>query len=102
MIPPSSLIGSGIQMRQVADNLSLFKFTDELQSRLEELLAKHKAGLLTPDEAAEYAGLAELDDIFTFVNSQLVAIAKWFPAKQKELLENELVTAANTVTTQNF
>ncbi|MEP0789927.1 hypothetical protein NDI42_12640 [Funiculus sociatus GB2-C1] len=41
IINPSSLVSKGIQISQV-DNLNLFKFTDELQSRMEELLQKKR------------------------------------------------------------
>jgi hypothetical protein len=37
------------------------------------LLEKRKAGLLTPEEEAEYAGIAELERIVTFVNAKLIA-----------------------------
>lgn len=74
MVPPSFLM-HGIRISQV-ENLTIFKLTDELQSRMEELLEKHKSGLLTPDEDAEYAGIAELDKIFTLVNAQLIAQQK--------------------------
>lgn len=75
MVPPSFLMHSGIRISQV-ENLTLFKFTDELQSRMEELLEKHKTGLLKPDEETEYAGISELDRIFTWVNAQLIAQQK--------------------------
>jgi len=49
MIPaisrPSTLLGR-IKVEKV-DKFNLFKFTDELQKRMEELLAKKKADLLT-------------------------------------------------------
>ena len=60
IVNPSSLVSKGIQISQV-DNLNLFKFTDELQSRMEELLEKKKADLLTPEEVAELAAILELD-----------------------------------------
>lgn len=101
MVRPSSLISSGLRMEQVDSNLSFFKFTDELQSRMEELLDKHKAGLLTADEEAEYAGIAELDRIFTLVNSQLAAQAKWSPTKLEDLYDDELDSYANTATHLN-
>jgi hypothetical protein len=101
MVRPSSFIGSGLQMEQVNTNLSFFKFTDELQSRLEDLLEKSKAGLLTPDEEAELAGISDLSQIFTFINSQLAAQAKWFPAEPEDLYDDEPDPYVNTATPQN-
>ncbi|WP_373525178.1 hypothetical protein [Nostoc sp.] len=72
MIEPSSWLRSGITIEKV-DNVNLAKFTDELHTRLEELLEKRKAELLTPEEEAEYAGIAELERILTFVNAKLIA-----------------------------
>lgn len=72
MVQPSSWVESGITVQKVR-NLSLFKFTDELQARLEELLALHKAGSLNPEQEAELAGITELDRIFTMLNARLIA-----------------------------
>lgn len=101
MVRPSSFIGSGLQMKQVNSNLSFFKFTDELQSRLEDLLEKSKAGVLTPDEAAELAGISDLSQIFTFINSQLAAQAKWSPTESEDLYDDEPDPYVNTATPQN-
>lgn len=68
---PSSLIGS-IKLEQV-DRHSLFKFTDDLQLRMEQLLLNKKADNLTPDELAELEAIGELDQIFTHINAMLVA-----------------------------
>ncbi len=72
MIEPSSWLRSGIKVEKV-DNVNLVKFTDELHCRLEELLQKRKAGRLTPEEEAEYAGISELERILTLVNAVLIA-----------------------------
>lgn len=45
MIEPSSWLRSGITIEQI-DQVNLVKFTPELQTRLEELLDKHKSGSL--------------------------------------------------------
>jgi hypothetical protein len=74
VITPQSLLETGIKVEKV-DNLRLFKFTDELQSRLEDLLEKNKTGSLAPDEAAELDAVGELDRIFTYLNSLLAAQA---------------------------
>jgi hypothetical protein len=84
MVQPSSLISSGVKMSEFGD-IYLFKFTDELQSRFEELLAKKKADLLTPEEEAEYVGISELQRIFTLINAQIAAKSKWCPNKLEEL-----------------
>lgn len=72
MISPQSLLETGIKVEKV-DNLRLFKFTDELQSRLEDLLENNKTGLLTLEEEAELNAIGELDRIFTYLNSLLIA-----------------------------
>ncbi len=68
---PSSLIGN-IKLEKV-DQHALFKFTDDLQSRMEQLLERKKADLLTPNEVAELETIGELDRIFTHINAMLVA-----------------------------
>ena len=72
MIEPSSWLRSGIRVEKV-DNVNLVKLTDELHSRLEELLLKRRDGRITPSEEAEYAGVFELERILTFVNAKLIA-----------------------------
>ncbi|VXD15059.1 conserved hypothetical protein [Planktothrix serta PCC 8927] len=72
MISPQSLLETGIKVEKV-DSLRLFKFTDDLQSNLEDLLEKNKTGSLTLEEEAELNAIGELDRIFTYLNSLLVA-----------------------------
>lgn len=72
MVQPSFWVESGIQMSKVK-NLYLFKFSDELQSRLDELSEKKKAELLTSEEEAELAGILELDRIITLLNAKIIA-----------------------------
>jgi hypothetical protein len=72
VISPQSLLETGIKVEKV-DHLRLFKFTDELQSHLEDLLEKNKTGSLTLEEEAELNAIGELDRIFTYLNSLLVA-----------------------------
>ncbi|MBD2770619.1 hypothetical protein [Iningainema tapete] len=72
MVQPSSWVESGIKISKVR-NLNLFKFADELQSRLEELSEKKKAGILASSEEAELAGILELDRIFTLLNAKIIA-----------------------------
>ncbi|BAU11106.1 hypothetical protein LEP3755_15990 [Leptolyngbya sp. NIES-3755] len=72
MIEPSSWLRSGITIEQV-DDVNLVKFTADLHLRLEELLEQKKAGTLTAEEEAEYAGISELERIMSFVNAKLIA-----------------------------
>lgn len=72
MVQPSSWVESGITIQKV-QGLNLFKFTDELQARLEVLIEQKKAEDLTPEDEAELAGLAELDRIFTLMNARIIA-----------------------------
>lgn len=75
MIPaisrPSTLLGR-IKVEKV-DKFNLFKFNDELQKRMEELLDRKKADLLTSEEFIELEAIGELDRIFTHINAMLVA-----------------------------
>ncbi len=68
VIKPSSWLTEGIRIERV-NNLNLFKFTEELGLRMQELLDKKKADLLTPEEAAELEAIGELDTIFSYINA---------------------------------
>ena len=68
---PSSLIHE-ITLESVGA-LSIFKFSDRLQDRMELLLEKKKADTLTLDEITELASIGELDRIFTHINAMMVA-----------------------------
>ncbi|GAA6614706.1 hypothetical protein [Scytonema sp. NUACC26] len=72
VIKPSSWLTSGIRVEKV-NNLNLFKFTEELGSRMQELLDRKKADLLTPEEAAELEAIGELDTIFSYINATIVS-----------------------------
>jgi hypothetical protein len=72
MVQPSSWVESGIQISKVRD-LYLFKFTPELQSRLDKLTEKKKADMLILEEEAELTGILELDRIFTLLNAKVIA-----------------------------
>jgi hypothetical protein len=72
MVQPSSWIEGGIEIQKIR-GLNLFKFTDELQLQLETLLERQKSSLLTPEEAAELAGMTELDRILTLMNAHIIA-----------------------------
>lgn len=83
MVQPSVLMSSGIKMSEFG-NIYLFRFNDDLQSRFEELLEKRKTNQLTPEEAAEYAGISELQQIFTLINAQLATKSKWCPIQLED------------------
>lgn len=68
VIKPSSWLMSGIRVEKV-HNLNLFKFTEELGLRMQELLDKKKADTLTPEETAELEAIGELDTIFSYINA---------------------------------
>lgn len=68
---PSSFIHE-IQLEKVGD-WNLFKFSESLQLRMENLLEQKKADQITPDEIAELDAIGELDRIFTHINAMLAA-----------------------------
>ena len=68
---PSSLMHE-IQLEKVGD-WNLFKFSEALQLRMENLLEKKKADQLTLDEIPELDTIGELDRIFTHINAMLAA-----------------------------
>ena len=61
-------------MQQI-NNLTLFKFTDELGDRLQTLLDQKKAGTLTSDQALELEAIGELDEIFSYINAVMTTRA---------------------------
>ena len=75
MVKPSSWIEKGIKLLPVRENY-LFKFTEELQCRLEELRELEKNSQLNSQETAELAGILELNEIFTLLNARIVAESK--------------------------
>lgn len=68
---PSSLIHE-IKLEKV-DNWHLFKFSESLQLRMEDLLERKKAGMLTLEEITELDSIGELDRIFTHINAMIAA-----------------------------
>lgn len=76
MVRPSSFVASGLTLKEFG-NIHLFKFNDDLHERKSNLLEKKKASLLTTEEEAEYAGILDLERIFTLINAQLATKAKW-------------------------
>ncbi|TBR57772.1 hypothetical protein B4U84_17535 [Westiellopsis prolifica IICB1] len=100
MVQPSFFMRSGVRMSLFGD-VYIFKFTNELQSRFEELLGKNKQDLLTKEERAELDGISELSRIFTFINAQLATQAKWCPTQLENLYDDEPDSSANIATPQN-
>ncbi|RAM48659.1 MAG: hypothetical protein C6Y22_26815 [Hapalosiphonaceae cyanobacterium JJU2] len=94
MVQPSFFMRSGVRMSLFGD-VYIFKFTDELQSRFEELLGKNKQDLLAKEERAELDGISELSRIFTFINAQLAAQAKWCPTQRENLYDDEPDSSAS-------
>jgi arginine decarboxylase-like protein len=64
---PSSLIHD-IRSEKIAGVL-LFKFSDSLQHRIEELLEKMKQDKLTLEESSELEAIEELDRTFMYINA---------------------------------
>jgi hypothetical protein len=72
LLKPSTLIPKGLRVQQV-NNLTLFKFTDELGERMQTLLDQKKADALTPEETLELEAIGELDEIFSYINAVMAA-----------------------------
>ncbi|NER19335.1 MAG: hypothetical protein F6J86_02050 [Symploca sp. SIO1B1] len=72
LIKPSTILPKGLRIQQV-NNLFLFKFTDELGNRMQELLDKKKADTITSDEIIELETIGELDNIFSYINAVIAA-----------------------------
>jgi hypothetical protein len=72
MVKPSSWVTTDIRMEKVR-NLNLYKFSETLQSRLDDLNDRLKSNQLDDGERAELAGILDLDQIFTFLNAQIIA-----------------------------
>jgi hypothetical protein len=72
LLKPSSLIPKGLRVEQV-NNMTLFKFTEELGDRLQTLLDRKKADTLTPEELIEIKVIGELDEIFSYINAEIAA-----------------------------
>lgn len=72
LINPPNLIETGITV-ETQNNLRFFKFTEPLQTRLETLLDKNATATLTEDEQTELDAIGELDRLFTYLNSLLIA-----------------------------
>jgi hypothetical protein len=74
LLKPSTFIPKGLRVQQI-NNLTLFKFTDELGDRLQALLDQKKADTLTSEEALELEAIGELDEIFSYINAVMTTRA---------------------------
>ena len=68
LLKPSIFIPNGIHLEQI-NNLTLFKFTEELGDRLQDLLDRKKADSLSAEELIELAAIGELDEILSYINA---------------------------------
>ena len=72
MIQPSSWIEKDITIQQIR-GVKLFKVTDGLQIRFEELIDLYKDQQLSKEQTAELKGLQELDRVLTLLNAKAIA-----------------------------
>ncbi|MBW4621148.1 MAG: hypothetical protein KME17_17540 [Cyanosarcina radialis HA8281-LM2] len=75
LLKPSTLIPKGMRVEQI-DRLSLFKSTDELGDRMQTLLDRKKADILTPEEIIELEAIGELDEIFSYINAAIATVKR--------------------------
>lgn len=72
LLSPSTILPEGICVQR-NDDLTLFKFTEKLGDRLQELLDKKKADTINPDEMLELETIGELDNILSYINAVMAA-----------------------------
>ena len=68
---PSTLLHE-IRIERV-NQWNLFKFSDSLQDRMEDLLERRKDDALSLTEVGELDSIGELDRIFTHINAMIAA-----------------------------
>ena len=68
LLRPSAILPEGIRIQKI-DNLTLFKFTEQLGDRLQTLLDQKKADSLSAEELLELETIGELDNIFSYINA---------------------------------
>ncbi len=73
-ISPSTLLDESICVEDI-EGLRLFKFTEALQTKLEELLKKNELNALSSEEADDLDSINELERFFTYLNARLIAPA---------------------------
>ena len=72
MVQPSSWVSTDIRLEKVRGRY-LYKFSDVLKMRLHDLNERLKDDRISEEERAELAGILDLDQIFTYLNAQLIA-----------------------------
>ncbi|MCC5662430.1 hypothetical protein LC653_00395 [Nostoc sp. CHAB 5784] len=70
VVKPSFWLENGVLIEKV-NHLNLFKFTDELHARMQELVDGKNADSLTPEETAELEAIGELIVIVTYMNGMI-------------------------------
>lgn len=100
MVEPSHWLEQGIQLENTG-GLPLFKFSQALQARSDELLHLSKSQTLSHTEQAELDSLTQLSQIFTYANSLLAANTLWFPPHSENSSPSERRPAVNIATPQN-
>lgn len=74
LIRPSPILPDGICIQKVND-LTLFKFTEQLGERMQVLLEQKKSDALTPDEVMELETIGDVANIFSYINAAMAAQA---------------------------
>jgi hypothetical protein len=72
MVQQPFWVANEIKIAKVRDRY-LLKFSDELQSKLDELNQQKKLSSLTEGEEAELEGILEIARNFTLLNAKIVA-----------------------------
>jgi hypothetical protein len=93
LLKPSTFIPKGIQVEQI-NNLTLFKFTEELGDRLQDLLDRKKADLLSAEESIELATIGELDEIFSYINGVIATKTTVDLTSLRDLIEEGAIVRA--------
>jgi hypothetical protein len=100
MIEPTHWLEIGIRLETIG-GLQLFKFTESLQTRSDNLLDLSKSRDLSPEEQAELESLTQLSQVFTYANSLLAANTLWFQPHSENLSPNEPPRVVNTAIPQS-
>lgn len=65
---PATLSTEGAVRLELEEGMPIFRASEAVQTRIEMLLAKHKAVSLSETEAQELDAYEEVDDYLSFVN----------------------------------
>jgi hypothetical protein len=72
LLKPSSILPEGLRLQSI-NNITLFKFTEELGARMQELLDRKKNDTISSAEVLELETIGELDNIFGYINTVIMA-----------------------------